>query len=228
MCINTPVGWGPPADSHTVLWGILSLSAQLLNGPRCSWPQMTSTCTRSTCTECVLRYKMPTFFVYVRVRARVPVDLEWSCRSTDHLNHQPSLWTLLSISHPPPLSLSAEFCVLLVAAPISPLVQRRRSHPFAKIRWPRVFSLSPRTPMLIVGTTRQVQREPNVKSTTNFLKFKAKLPLNPCIFLLWYSSWHTTSIVAIPLIANAYIGKGQRWLHRGFPICASPALVPDL
>lgn len=72
--------------------------------------------------------------------------------------HQPRLWTLLNFS----LSffLSAEFCVLLVEAPIFHLAQTRRSHQFAKIRWPLVFLLSPRTPMLIVETTRQVACEP--------------------------------------------------------------------
>lgn len=54
------------------------------------------------------------------------------------------------------ISLFAGFCVLLVVAPIFPSVQRRRSHLCGKIRWPLVFLLSPRTPMLIVGTTRQV------------------------------------------------------------------------
>lgn len=54
------------------------------------------------------------------------------------------------------VSLIAGFCVLLVVAPIFHSVQRRRSHLYGKIRWPLVFLLSPRTPMLIVGTTRQV------------------------------------------------------------------------
>lgn len=55
------------------------------------------------------------------------------------------------------ISFSLGFCALLVAPPTSHWVQTRRSLLPGKTRWPPVFSLSQKTPMLIEGTTHQVQ-----------------------------------------------------------------------
>lgn len=152
VCVSTHQLGGAPCGFIHSSMGILFLSAQLLTGHVTAGRRWQHVHTEHMYGMCI---EMHSLYTYV---ARVSIDLECSCRSTHHLNHQPSLWTLLSIFSPPH-SLFAEFCVLLVVAPISPLVQRRRSHQLAKIRWPLVFLLSPRTPMLTVGTTRQVQCE---------------------------------------------------------------------
>lgn len=116
------------------------------------------------------------------LHACVSTDPDYICSSSCFLN--PSAWPVeylslsLCFSHPPPpLFLSAEFCVLLVEAPIFHSVQRRRSHLLAKIRWPRVFLPSPRTPMLTVETTRQVECETSANRYTISLKAKPLLLL---------------------------------------------------
>lgn len=100
VCVSTHQLGGAPCGFIHSSMGILFLSAQLLTGHVTAGRRWQHVHTEHMYGMCI---EMHSLYTYV---ARVSIDPECSCRSTHHLNHQPSLWTLLSIfSLSPPLSL---------------------------------------------------------------------------------------------------------------------------
>lgn len=101
VCVSTHQLGGAPCGFIHSSMGILFLSAQLLTGHVTAGRRWQHVHTEHMYGMCIEMHSLYTY------EARVSIDPECSCRSTHHLNHQPSLWTLLSIFSPPhpPLSL---------------------------------------------------------------------------------------------------------------------------